>query len=174
MNHKKQSEERMSEQNVVALLGLLATKNITPWVDGGWGVDALIGRQTREHSDIDIVIENYEEVATIEALRAEGFQEVPMWFTSPVHTVWQHEDGRSVDLHIVELDAEGNGIYGEEGVYPAEALRGRGRIGDLDVRCISAAAQVEFHRGYELRDQDRHDVGLLHREHGVHLPPEYR
>ena len=24
------------------------------WLDGGWGVDALVGRQTREHRDVDI------------------------------------------------------------------------------------------------------------------------
>lgn len=27
------------------------------WLDGGWGVDALLGRQTRPHDDMDIVIE---------------------------------------------------------------------------------------------------------------------
>ncbi|UNX54861.1 aminoglycoside nucleotidyltransferase [Georgenia sp. TF02-10] len=164
----------MSERDVVRLLALLAEKGVRPWIDGGWGVDALLGRQTREHADLDMVIEDRDEAATVSVLEGEGFQAVPMWFTTPVHTVWRHEDGRVVDLHVVVLDDDGSGIYGDEGVYPADGLTGRGRIGGDDVRCISATAQVEFHRGYELRDQDRHDVGLLHAELGVPLPPEYR
>jgi lincosamide nucleotidyltransferase A/C/D/E len=30
---------------------------IEVWIDGGWGVDALLGLQTRSHKDLDIVIE---------------------------------------------------------------------------------------------------------------------
>lgn len=26
-------------------------------LDGGWGVDALLGRQTRDHDDIDLFVE---------------------------------------------------------------------------------------------------------------------
>lgn len=157
----------MSKQNVVTLLGLLAERSVRPWIDGGWGIDALLGRQTREHADVDIVIEDRHEAATVAVLRAEGFQEVPMRFTTPVHTVWQHEDGRAVDLHVVVLDAEGAGVYGDEGVYPAEGLAGHNRIGGSEVRCISATVQAEFHRGYDLGDQDRRDIGLLHTELGV-------
>lgn len=167
-------DTRMGEKDVVSLLDLLAVENVTPWVDGGWGIDALVGRQTREHADLDLVVEDRHEATTILALKAEGFHEVPMWFTTQAHTVWRHEDGRAVDLHIVVLDADGAGVYGDEGTYPAEGLAGRGRIGGRDVRCISATVQAEFHRGYELRDQDRHDLGLLHAELGVELPPEYR
>ena len=27
------------------------------WIDGGWAVDALLGVQTRPHSDLDIALE---------------------------------------------------------------------------------------------------------------------
>ena len=37
----------MTPQRVLALLDLL--EGLAVWVDGGWGVDALVGRQTREH-----------------------------------------------------------------------------------------------------------------------------
>lgn len=164
----------MTEQDVVTLLELLAAKGVTPWVDGGWGVDALLGEQTREHGDLDIVIESHDETAVLDVLRDEGFHEVPMWFTTPVHSVWQHDDGRALDLHVVELNDQGGGVYGDEGVYPAEGLTGRGAIGGRQVRCISAATQVEFHRGYELRAQDRHDVQQLCAAFGLKLPEEYR
>ena len=33
---------------------LLENTGITYWLDGGWGVDILAGKQTRNHRDIDI------------------------------------------------------------------------------------------------------------------------
>ena len=39
-----------------ALYDLFGSHGITVWVDGGWGVDALLGRQTRPHSDLDIAL----------------------------------------------------------------------------------------------------------------------
>ncbi len=36
----------MTPQRVLALLELL--EGLAVWVDGGWGVDALVGRQTRD------------------------------------------------------------------------------------------------------------------------------
>ena len=29
---------------------------IRVWLDGGWGVDALLGRETRPHHDVDIIV----------------------------------------------------------------------------------------------------------------------
>ena len=50
----------MSGGDVVALLRLLAEHRIDVWVDGGWGVDALLGEQTRPHSDVDIAVRHEE------------------------------------------------------------------------------------------------------------------
>jgi lincosamide nucleotidyltransferase A/C/D/E len=36
-------------------------------IDGGWGVDALLGRQTRTHADLDIAV-NRQDVAQIRFL----------------------------------------------------------------------------------------------------------
>jgi lincosamide nucleotidyltransferase A/C/D/E len=36
---------------------MLEEAKVTVWVDGGWGVDALLGEQTRPHKDLDIAIE---------------------------------------------------------------------------------------------------------------------
>ncbi len=46
----------MSNEQAVELLGQLEEAGVQVWVDGGWGVDALIGYQTREHDDLDLVI----------------------------------------------------------------------------------------------------------------------
>jgi lincosamide nucleotidyltransferase A/C/D/E len=41
----------MNEQDVVNILKLLRNKDIAVWITGGWGVDALIGYQSRPHND---------------------------------------------------------------------------------------------------------------------------
>jgi len=39
---------------VVRVLDRLEQDALAAWLDGGWGVDALVGRQTRPHKDVDI------------------------------------------------------------------------------------------------------------------------
>src|SRR5260221_7457998 len=41
---------------VASLLPCLEAHGISFWLDGGVGVDALVGGWTREHSDLDLVI----------------------------------------------------------------------------------------------------------------------
>ncbi|MFC7642006.1 nucleotidyltransferase domain-containing protein [Streptosporangium lutulentum] len=46
----------MNETDVLKVLDALEEADLTAWVDGGWGIDALVGQTTREHSDLDLVI----------------------------------------------------------------------------------------------------------------------
>ena len=34
----------------------MKAKNTWVWLDGGWGVDALLEKQTRPHKDIDVIV----------------------------------------------------------------------------------------------------------------------
>jgi lincosamide nucleotidyltransferase A/C/D/E len=43
--------------DVLAVLDALAHAGCRAWVGGGWGVDALVGRPTRSHRDLDLAIE---------------------------------------------------------------------------------------------------------------------
>lgn len=162
-----------SEADVLEVLGWAVDLGVDAWLDGGWGVDALVGRQTRSHGDLDLVIEARHEGAFVERLRERGFDQVPMWYTTDAHTVWRDAAGRTVDLHLIVIDGNGNGAYGDEGCYPASGLAGTGAVGGTAVRCLSPEIQVEFHRGYEIRPQDRHDVGLLCEKFGIPPPIEY-
>jgi hypothetical protein len=45
----------MSEADVLWVLDVLEDAGITVFLDGGWAVDALLQRQTREHVDLDVV-----------------------------------------------------------------------------------------------------------------------
>ena len=47
----------MSAEDVVEVVRLLEGLGIDVWLDGGWGVDALLGTQTRPHDDLDLVVQ---------------------------------------------------------------------------------------------------------------------
>jgi lincosamide nucleotidyltransferase A/C/D/E len=147
------------------------------WIDGGWGVDALLGRQTREHSDVDIVIEKRHLPAIRSVLYANGFKDVQLATTKPWNFVLEDDEGCKVDVHVIVLDPDGNGIYGppENGLfYPAYALSGVGSIAGFPVRCMSPEYQLANHTGYALRESDYHDVFALAEAFGLKIPDEYK
>lgn len=47
-------KEITTKDDLIKVIELLEKTGITYWLDGGWGVDVLAGRQTRTHRDIDI------------------------------------------------------------------------------------------------------------------------
>ncbi len=46
----------MQAQDVLEIVHRLEGAGVVVWLDGGWGVDALLGRQTRPHDDVDVII----------------------------------------------------------------------------------------------------------------------
>lgn len=142
------------------------------WLDGGWGVDALLHRQTRPHGDLDIAIARRDAEVLVPRLRAQGYDDVARGDTSP----WNFVLGRGeieIDLHVIDIDGDGNGHLGPKDVYPAESLTGRGRVGDREVDCISAEWMVRFHTGYDVDEDDWADVSALCAEFGIAVPPAY-
>ena len=84
--------------------------------------------------------------------------------------------GSGANVHAINLDSAGNDIYGppENGErYPASTLRGTGVIAGRLVQCISAEDAVKFHSGYELDQNDFHDVLALCEKFGIEIPDEY-
>ena len=61
--------------DVTWFLGLTDDAGIDVWLDGGWGVDALLGEQTRPHQDLDIALQTADGAALKPALEAQGFIE---------------------------------------------------------------------------------------------------
>ncbi len=162
---------------VVAFVRLMEANGITVWIDGGWGVDALLGEQTRAHDDLDIAIQEQEVASLRSLLEARGYRDVPRDDTSAWNFVLGNDADERVDVHVVVIDAQGNGIYGppENGLmYPAGSLDGTGSILGLPVRCIAPEHMVQFHTGYKLRPQDYHDVVALCQRFGIEYPREYQ
>jgi lincosamide nucleotidyltransferase A/C/D/E len=63
----------MDSQSLLAVIVLLETDGIDVWLDGGWGVDALLGHQTRDHDDLDLVVELDYATRIIELLAGLGY-----------------------------------------------------------------------------------------------------
>lgn len=66
---------------------------INVFIDGGWGVDALLGEQTREHQDIDLFVEERQAARFIHALHQQGFKERTEAYSTPNHIVLQMRIG---------------------------------------------------------------------------------
>ncbi len=157
-------------RTVVELLGLLDDHSIEVYVDGGWAVDALLGEQTRAHDDLDIAMP-HRHVPQLRALLA-TFEELPREDSWECNFVLADQHGSRVDVHSYTLDEAGRNIFGVP--YAREHLTGRGSIDGYPVRCIAPEWLVKFHTGYEIDENDRHDVGLLCERFGIELPEEYR
>ena len=93
-------------------LDLMDQHEVGTWLDGGWGVDALLGQQTRPHEDLDIVVEQRHLDTAVAALRKLGFESVPRDDTRPWNFVLGDNAGHLVDFHVVVLTDDGGGIYG--------------------------------------------------------------
>ena len=153
---------------VLAILDLLAAAEVRVWVAGGWGIDALVGRQNRPHLDVDLVISDdgppYERVAQVltdEGFRPDGSYHTP-GIAIPWCHVWRHETGHKVEVLPVPLDKPpfAAKVAAADGWQPFTD----GTIDGQRVPCLSAELQFLLHTGYPQREIDSRDVALL-REH---------
>jgi lincosamide nucleotidyltransferase A/C/D/E len=173
-----QSDMRMTmtAADVVEILGWLGAASADVWLDGGWGVDALVGEQTREHKDLDLIVRDAHEHRMREVLATHGFIQVggvPQFF------VLADERGREMEVHPVRFDDQGNGHLltqdGEPFGHSAEAFAATGSVSGYRVACLSAEAQMSNHSwGYEPGDTDVHDMRLLHDRLGTPLMGPYQ
>ena len=145
------------------------------WVDGGWGVDALVGEATRAHGDLDLVVVQEDRPGLESALGAVG--SVVVADEPPARVVLEAPGGGSVDVHLVDLDEGGGALQalvdGTTWRYPPEILTGTGVIGGRAVRCLSAEGQFLTHAGYEPDDGDLADIALLRDRTGLVVAPPF-
>lgn len=168
----------MNSIDVLEVLDWLYEAGVEVWVDGGWGVDALAGEETRPHTDLDLALnrENLDQAS--KALEARGFEhETTIQPGLPARLVMRDKRGREVDLHPLVFDEAGSGWQQLSesgrawGRYPAEDLRAKGVIRGRQVRCLSPQLQFRFRIGYEWSERDEHDIRLLVERFGVPAPP---
>ncbi|MEV4482531.1 nucleotidyltransferase domain-containing protein [Micromonospora coxensis] len=149
---------------MTTLMEEFAAHGLRTWIAGGWAVDAVVGRQTREHGDLDLAVDATQLDELFALLRRQGFAVTVDWL--PVRAELTGPDGRQVDVHPVEFRADGSGVqHGLDGAtfgYAADGFT-EGSIDGRRVPCLSVAQQLRFRAGYPPREVDRHDVALLRR-----------
>jgi lincosamide nucleotidyltransferase A/C/D/E len=162
---------RMQVDDVVDIVTGLESAGVTVWLDGGWCVDALVGRQTRDHSDLDVAVARSDEAGLRTWFRDRGYSEVPRAGELPWNFVLGDGSGRLVDVHVFEFDEQGGVRYGIE--YPRAALTGTAALEGVSVRCISPEWMFRFKTAYPPAAKDLADVRALHDVYGFEIPPSH-
>ena len=165
----------MIADRALEILAALESHGVRASMDGGWGVDALVGRQSRPHDDLDLVIA-LADVDTIKsALSGFGFSIAEDHL--PVRFVMRDPMGSQLDFHTVTFDEQGGGVQpqpdGGAFRYPPEGFV-LGEIAGRQVPCVSAKIQLLCHLGYQPTSKDAHDVLLLCRNFNLTVPPSYQ
>jgi lincosamide nucleotidyltransferase A/C/D/E len=159
---------------VLRVLDALDAAGIDWGITGGWGIDALLRRETRAHGDVDLGIASEAVDAAIEALASLGY--ILDVDERPARVVLQSANGQ-VDLHPIVWGPSGAGVQtgldSETFDYPPGSLNAEGEIGGRSVRCGTPELQLKFHEHYEPRDHDRRDMAALAATFGLSLPPAY-
>ena len=151
----------MTSGAVADLVSWLEEAHVTYQVNGGWAVDALAGRQTREHSDVDVFLDAEKLHVAVDWLESQGYEQVVQEL--PVRVELRRGED-AVDLHPMVLDSEGNGVqqgFGDEVFHHRSDRR---TVGSIDGRRVVVAALdrlVELRAGYEPRPVDEHDLAIL-------------
>ncbi len=161
----------MQLKTVLSLYNQFENNNIKIWIDGGWCVDALLGKQLRPHNDLDIAI-NWKAVPKLrELLEKDGYKQIKE--DSKWNFVLGDNIGNKLDVHAFVCDVNGSIIDGI--MYPAESLTGTGVIDGQTVRCIAPQYMIEFLSPWIHKWPGKYveAVKLLCEKFKLDLPKEY-
>ena len=155
-------KEITTKENLLEVLDLLDSLEIKYWIDGGWGVDILLGKQNREHRDIDVDFDGNFTVVLLDALKAKGYEITTDW--SPTRIELYHSELGYIDIHPLIISEAGSakqaGLNDDWYDFKAEWFS-RALFDNRVIPCISVEAQKLFHSGYELREVDKIDMKNL-------------
>jgi len=163
----------MKAEDVIKIYKLFKKNGIKVWIDGGWGIDALLGKQTRQHKDLDIAIDHKDKPKLRKLLEERGYKDIDRDDTSDWNFVLGDGE-REVDVHTFVFDKEGNNVYGTD--YPKQSLTGTGTINGESVNCIAPEWVVKFHAqaAYEPKEKDLQDVNAICDKFGLEPPKNYK
>lgn len=155
-------KETTSPEDLMTIIRILEEANITYWIDGGWGIDVLAGKQTRAHRDIDIDFDARYTEKLLAILADYGYVADTDW--APVRIELYSEKYGYLDIHpfIINKDGTSKQADLEGGYFEFEAdYFGIGTYEGKVIPCISAKGQKVFHTGYELREVDKQDLEII-------------
>lgn len=148
---------RMPADEAARVLRAFRAGGVAATVAGGWGIDALAGRQTRRHYDLDLVIEREQEGPARAVLAGLGYrpgdeEHMPGLPLPRRRTLHDHAG------HVVEL------LPAATGGPPFTAVPdpyAPGVIGGEPCTCLSVSLQRLLHRGYPPRACEPGDLRVL-------------
>lgn len=162
----------MTAADVLEIIGRLDRARIRWWIHGGWGMDALLGTETRPHDDLDLAVAR-DDIDRLEASLSD-FRRLPERDVWPASFVLVDGRGRQIDIHPIRLDEHGNGWQeqrsGEEVMWSRSDLAGRGQVDGHEVRCTSPEFEARSHLYPGHDDIDRRDLELLCERFGLERP----
>jgi lincosamide nucleotidyltransferase A/C/D/E len=167
----------MEARDVLDILRMFEEAQIETWIEGGWGIDALLGAQNRDHGDLDLIVDGARTDDTRRMFAGAGFEVI--FEEPPGRCSFQDPRGRIVDIAFAVADRYGdywnvNRTYGRgEPDYPFDCFT-YGWIGGQKVSCLGPETQVAHHLGYEIEEVDLFDVELLRQRFDTRLPEALR
>lgn len=171
-------------EDVISMYQRLLANGIRVWLTGGWGIDALLGEQTRPHKDLDVFMLLDDILHMRRLLEQDGYVLEDLWeenclavdtLGNETDTAFflQDADGRQLDVHAIRLDDSGNALpawqEADGFIVKKQDLAGKGWIAGFAVQCITPEMQMICHAGYAVPDKQLHDLELLHEKFGVEI-----
>jgi lincosamide nucleotidyltransferase A/C/D/E len=134
----------------------------------------LLGRETRRHHDLDIIVRVSDVPRLLDVCQPAGF--VVREGAPPDAFVLVDPSGVELDVHTVTFHPDGTATHrmdnGNDWVFSADAFTGIGTVDGARVACLSPQTQVLCHaQGYSPTEKDFSDMELLAQAFGVELPP---
>jgi lincosamide nucleotidyltransferase A/C/D/E len=173
----------MTGVSAARLCRLLEQHEIWHSVVGGWGVDALLGRCTRPHHDLDLVVGSSRHLPAWQLLHDNGYSLAHLWEENieraasptgqvlPSAYVLEDREARCVDIHVVDdSTTTWLPLWRTDREFLPGALDATGSIEGVRVRCMSAQMQLAAHEGYALPEAHRADVAHLRELVGLDQP----
>ena len=160
-------------RDVLEVAVALQEEGLKFWFAGGWGIDVLVGVQSRDHLDLDIVIEDCgrDEPTVCRALSKLGY----VHRESRVGGIWMpsvfalsDQTGRRIELMEIDWErfASDSGLVASDQTGVSintlrESAFAEGVIFDQKLPCISKRAQMLFHSNFTLNEKQRRDLDFL-------------
>jgi lincosamide nucleotidyltransferase A/C/D/E len=178
----------VTAEDVVEICKKLSANGIQVWLTGGWGIDALLGEQSRPHKDLDVIMLLDDMLRMTGLLSEDGYELDTLWSENQMVRdsngdetatafVLIDPEGREFDAHAITLDEQGNGIPAwdedESFIFAKEDLAGEGTVLGYAVQCITPESQKVCHSGYEIPEKQISDLELLNEKFGVGYPDGY-
>lgn len=151
-----------SRESFLLIVDMLKSLNIRYWIEGGWGIDVLIGKQTRPHRDIDVDFDADYENVLLDRLTGMGYQIITD--ARPTRIELYHSMHGFIDIHpfiisdqggMKQANPEGGWFELEASWFSEATFEGR------KIPCVSIQGQRLFHSGYDLREIDYADLKNL-------------